>query len=199
VPPAPSFSRQPWPSSPSEQPPADDRATEPRRPRVTLAAAPVLTVGLLQAWAGGISSDVEIRFGRFSVAAGALVLPGQSFPYATGQISLDLTAGLLRGCASVTGDDDPIRFAACLEGFGGSVRGSGQGFTVDATSTRPWAGVGTSAVFQQKIWGPLSWGARAGLVIPLLKAAFEVQNGGMAFTAAPVGGAWDAELRVSIW
>jgi len=184
-------------------PPLEDRIPEPgRRARINLSAAPVLTVGLLQGWAGGATSEVEVRLGRFSVAAGILALPGDSYTWQmgqVGQVGLSLMAGVLRGCASVTSEDNPIRLAACIEPYAGTLRGSGQGFPANFTSTLPWAAVGMSGQFEQQIWGPLSWGARAGLVIPLLRDSFMVNNVGTAFTAAPIGGAWDAQLRVSIW
>ncbi len=180
---------------------AEDQVPEPaRRTRVTLSAAPVLTVGLLQAWAGGVTSEVEVRLGRFSASAGILALPGESYATLMGQVSLNLTAGVVRGCGSLTSVENPIRLAACVETYAGTMRGSGQYFPANFTSSLPWAAVGTSALFEQPIWGPLSWGARAGLVIPLLRASFMVDHAGEpAFAAAPVGGAWDAQLRVSIW
>jgi hypothetical protein len=199
TPPAPPVASSPPPDSPSSSPPVEDRSPEPVRVRVSLAAAPVITVGLLQAPAFGITSELEIRFGRFSVAGGFFALPSQAFAFAPGQVALDLAAGLLRGCAHVAGDGAAMRLSVCLEPFGGRMRGSGRGFQSDLTSTLPWAAVGTSAIFQQRIWGPLSWGGRAGLLVPLLKTSFMVDNVGTVFTAPPVGGAWDTELRVSIW
>jgi hypothetical protein len=165
----------------------------------------VITVGLLQGFAGGVTSEVEVRIRRFTLAMGVLALPGETVDYmGTGrQVKLELTAGLLRACGIVAGDE-PMRFVLCAEPMGGSMRGIGSGFGPDLVSTKPWAAMASSALFQQRIWGPLSWGARAGLVIPLTKISFLVDNTnggtmGTAFTASPVGGAWDAELRVSIW
>ncbi len=199
LPEVPSFSFSPSLPPPSVDPPAEDRVPLPHSSRVTLVAGPAATVGVLQSWAFGLTSEVEVRFGRFSVAAGALVLPGQTFNWEMGQLQLDLTAGLVRACTALTSEENPIRFAACLEPFGGTLRGSGRGFPTDWTSSLPWVALGTSALFEQHLWGPVSWGARAGLVIPLLKASFVVDNAGTAFTPAPVGGEWDAQLRVSIW
>jgi len=190
--------RAPEPEPAELPPPADERDSAVRPIRVSLAASPVLTVGLLESFAGGFTSEVEVRVGRFSIAAGVMVLPGQSFTYLPGQVKLDLTAGLLHGCARVVGDD-PLHLALCAGALGGALRGTGEGYGVDETTTLPWAAAETSAVFHQRIWGPLSWGARAALLIPLLKTSFMVQNGGTAFNAPPIGGAWSAELRVSIW
>ncbi len=170
----------------------------PSRYRLSVAAAPALTVGLLQGFAGGVTGEVELRIGRFTVAAGVLALPGQSFSYSGGQVNLDLTAGMIRACAILAGDE-PLRFVLCLDPMAGTMRGGGQGFSVDQSATLPWVSVATSALFQQKIWGRLSWGARSELVVPLLKDSLMVNNVGTAFTAAPVGGVWDVELRVSIW
>jgi len=178
------------PDAPVEEP------VPPMRPRVVVSAAPVVTVGLLQSWAGGVTSEVEVRLGRFSVSGGVLVLPGQTLSIDNmGQVSLDLTLGLLRGCAAVA-EKATLRLALCVSPFVGAIRGEAKGFT--RTGTYPWVAAGTSAVFEQKIWGPLSWGARAELVIPLDKWQFTVDNK-VAYNPAPAGGAWDAELRVSIW
>jgi hypothetical protein len=186
------------PAEPPATPPGDERESSGRHVRISLAASPLLTVGVLQSFAGGFTTEVEIRVGRFSFAGGVVVLPGQSFTYLPGQVKLDLTAGLIRGCGRVVGDE-PLHLALCVDAFGGAMRGAGQGFGNDDTTTLPWAAGGTSAIFHQRIWGPLSWGARAGLLIPFVKTSFSVQNGGTAFNAPPIGGAWNAELRVSIW
>jgi hypothetical protein len=190
-------------SSPSPAPEPADPAlhepdAEPPRVRISLAAAPVVTVGLLQGFAGGVTGEVELRFGRFTVAGGVLALPGQSYGYQGGQVSLDMTVGVLRGCGIVAGDE-PLRFVLCLEPMAGAVRGNGTGFVTDKSTTLPWGALATSALFQQKIWGRLSWGARSELIIPLVKTSFVLDNVGTAFAAAPVGGAWNIELRVSIW
>ncbi len=169
----------------------------PIRPRVVVSAGPVITVGLLQSWAGAVTSEVEVRLGRFSVSGGVLVLPGQTLSVDAGQVTLDLTLGLLRGCAAVA-EKATLRLALCVSPYVGAIRGESKGFASDRTGTYPWVAAGTSAVFEQKIWGPLSWGARAGLVIPLDKWQFTVDNK-VAYNPAPAGGAWDAELRVSIW
>jgi hypothetical protein len=202
-PPAPTSAPPPPDAPPLPAQPVEDGFSDVTRVRVTLSTAPVITVGLLHSPAFGITSEVEVRFGRFSVAGGFLALPSQTFTlapmFAPGQVSLDLTAGLLRGCAMVAGDGAAMRLSFCLEPSGGIMRGVGHGFSTDLTSTLPWVALGTSAIFQQRIWGPLSWGGRAGLLIPLLKTSFMVDNVGTAFAPPPVGGAWDTELRVSIW
>jgi hypothetical protein len=129
TPPAPTFAASPLPDASSPPPAAvEDRNPEAIHVRVSLAAAPIITVGLLQSPAFGITSELEMRFGRFSLAGGFLVLPSQAFAFAPGQVALDLTAGLLRGCATVVGDGAAMRLSFCLEPFGGSMRGSGRGF-----------------------------------------------------------------------
>jgi hypothetical protein len=189
-------------------PPVDDRPSDVRRFRVALALSPVVTVGVLQPFAGGVDSELELRFGRFSVAAGVFALPGQSIDYAPGQVKVSLVTGLLRACVAPVsiggstlagGEDESIRFALCVDGLAGAIRGVGQGYPIDRTTTLPWASAGPSALFAQRIWGPLSWGARAALLIPLLKQSFFVDNLGTAFAPASVGGALDIGLRVSIW
>jgi hypothetical protein len=190
------------PSYPPGWPDPPERGAEgevpPPQVRVSLAASPVLTVGLLQGFAGGVISEAEIRIQRFTLSAGVLVLPSQSYAYSGGQVSLNMTTGFLRACGIVAGDD-PLRFVVCLDPMAGSVHGTGTGFGADRTSILPWASLGTSAFFQQKIWGRLYWGARTELIVPLVKTSFVVDNVGTAFSAAPVGGAWNIELRVSIW
>jgi hypothetical protein len=58
---------------------------------------------------------------------------------------------------------------------------------------------GAGALFHQRIWGPIAYGIRAEVLIPFVRQSFFVDNVGVAFNPAPVGGALDAELRVSIW
>jgi hypothetical protein len=196
-------SRRPRPSF------EDDRFTEPRRFRIALAAGPTLTDGLLRPLAAGIVGELELRFGRFSVGAGVLALPSQTISYGAGQVTLGLTTGVLHGCAAPVsiggsqlagGEDEAIRFALCIDGVGGAIRGVGQGYKVDRTSSLPWASAGASALFVQRIWGPLSWGARVWVLFPLVKQSFVVDNGGgTAFAPSSVGGALDLGLRVSIW
>jgi hypothetical protein len=202
----------PAPVAPAPRPPRpsfeEDRFTEPRRFRVAIAAGPTLTDGLLRPLAAGIVGELELRFGRFSVGMGVLALPSQTISYAPGQVTLSLTTGVLHGCAAPVsiggsqfagGEDEAIRFALCIDGVGGSIRGAGQGYKTDSTSSLPWASAGASALFVQRLWGPLSWGARAWLLFPLVKQSFVVDNGGTAFAPSSVGGALDLGLRVSIW
>jgi hypothetical protein len=195
--PTPPLSTMSWDTHPAE-PPDEEPPPPPMRPRVVLAAAPMITVGLLQSWAGAVTSEIEVRLGRFSVSGGVLVLPGQTLTAGSGaQVSLDLMLGLIRGCATVA-DRETLRLALCVTPYAGAIHGETKGLPNNQSSTTPWIGAGTSFFFEQKIWGPLAWGARAELMIPLDKWQFNVDNGTL-FSPAPAGGAWDAELRVSIW
>ena len=191
---------------PAPTPAVDERPSGVRRFRVAMAASPVVTIGLLRPFAGGVSADVEIRVGRFSIAAGAFALPGQTIDYSPGTVSVSLTTATLRGCvapvsigALTPGDDESLRFSLCVDTFAGAVRGVGQGFSPDRTSTLPWVAAGPSALFAQRIYGPLSWTARVSLVIPFLRQSFFVDNVGTAFQPASLGGALDGGLKVSIW
>ncbi|MFT3773665.1 MAG: hypothetical protein QM820_50465 [Minicystis sp.] len=211
APPAPPPAVTAPPPQPLRPPPPsieDERPSDVRRFRVAIAASPVITAGVLRPFAGGVTSEAEVRFGRFSVAGGAFALIGQTIDYPPGQVTVSLTAGLLRGCVAPVsiggssaggGEDEAIRFALCFDMLAGAIRGVGQGFKTDRTTTLPWAAVGPSALFAQRIWGPLSWGARAMLVIPVLKQSFFVDNLGTAFAPSSLGGALDVGLRVSIW
>jgi hypothetical protein len=178
---------------------ADDPPTVGRRFHVSLAVAPVITVGLLQGFAGGVMGEADFRFGRFYVGGGVLALPGQSFAFAPGQVHLDLSAGFVRGCGAILADGDALRLALCAAPYAGVVRGVGSGFVTNRSASLGWAAAGASLLFDQRIWGPIGWGARAELVIPLLKTSFLIENAGEAFTPAPVGGAFDVELRLTIW
>jgi hypothetical protein len=179
----------------------DDRGTVSagRRFHVSLAVGPVITAGVLHAFAGGVTAEAQIRFGRFSVGAGALALPGQTYAYMAGQVHLDLASGFVRGCGAILADGDALRLALCAAPYAGAVRGVGSGFLSNRSASQAWAAAGASLLFDQHIWGPIGWGARAELVIPLLKTSFSVENVGEAFTPAAVGGALDAELRLTIW
>jgi hypothetical protein len=196
APPAKVASALPGAFSSPPLPPPEEEAPAPRKIRVSLAASPVVTVGLLEGFAAGVSTELELRVGRFTLAAGVLVLPGDSFSTSGGMAKLDLTTAMIRACGIVAGDD-PMRLVLCAEPWAGALRASGAGF--DRTGTVPWGAAASSALFQQRIGGPVWWGARAGLVIPLAKGVFTADNMGTAYPTAPVGGAWNAELRVSIW
>lgn len=193
--------------SPGLPPPVDDRASDVRRFRVSVSVSPVLTDGVLRPFAGGVTADLDFRFGRFSVAGGVLALPGQTIDYPPGNVTLSLTSGVLRGCVAPvtiggslgTNEDESIRLALCLDALAGAVHGLGTGYKADRSASLPWAAGGASAVFTQRITGPLSWGVRAWLVIPLLRQSFFVDKLGTAFTPSSVGGALDVGLRVSIW
>ena len=113
--------------SPLEPPPPlpDDPPTMGRRFHVSLAVAPVVSVGLLQGFAGGVMGEADFRFGRFYVGGGALALPGQSFGFAPGQVHLDLAAGFVRGCGAILADGDALRLALCAAPYAGVVRGVG--------------------------------------------------------------------------
>jgi hypothetical protein len=210
LPPAPSeraFTVPPPAAPPALPPPEaapppgdrDDRPTVGRRFHVSLAVGPVVTVGLLHGVAGGVTGEAELRFGRFSVGGGALALPGQTFDYAPGQVHLDLAAGFVRGCGAVVSNGDALRLALCAAPYAGVFRGVGSGYPNPRSASQPWAAVGASLLFDQRIWGPIGWGARAEMVIPLQKPSFLVQDVGEAFSPPAVGGALDAELRLTIW
>jgi hypothetical protein len=204
-PPAPPVSAAPPPSPVPERAPPPDEYAEPPveehapalRPHFVLMAAPVITVGLLQSWAGGVTSELDVRLARFSISAGFLALPAQTLALPAGQVNLELTVGMLRACGAVA-DRESLRLSLCTAPYVGSLHGVTRGLPVDRGSSVPWVAAGTSAVFEQRIWGPLFWGARAELVIPFLKGAFMVDKM-TAFSPAPTAGVWDAELRVSIW
>lgn len=194
------------PSRPPEPPSAVTDTPEPLPVedlgRVTshgvLMVAPVITLGLLQSWSMAILSELDVRFGRFSIAGGVLILPGQPVAGAPGSGSLDLTAGLLRACATAV-EREALRLALCLMSFAGSVRLHSMGLPAggSSTTTVPWAAAGTGALFEQRIWGPFSWGVRADLVIPFVKSAFTMTS--FDYNPAPAAGMWDVEFRVAIW
>ena len=175
APPAPPLLREPVPLPDTTPVPPEPEA---RRFHVSLMAAPVVTLGFLQTWAGGFTSEIDFRIHRFSVAGGILVLPGVN--------DLNLISGLVRGCGAAA-DKESLRLAVCLETYAGAIQGTN-------IAPIPWVATGTGVLFEQRIWGPMSWGARAGLEFPLVRG----DNGGV-FSPPPVAGAWDAELRVSIW
>jgi hypothetical protein len=185
-------------------PPADDRIAEGRRVHLWLTASPVVTVGVLTPFSAGITGELEVRVGRLSVSGGALALPSRTVSFPPGQVAISLTAGFLRGCGAIVsrggaGVDETLRLSLCLEPIVGAIQGAGQGYKVDRAASLPWAAASASALFAQRIWGPLGWGARTALVIPLLKQPFFVDNLGTAFTPSSVGVALDIGLRVSIW
>lgn len=198
--PAPRPVESPAPPPPRQvvSPPAERCPVEERSFHADLALEPALTGGLLDGFAAGVTADLELRFGRFSVGGGVLALPSQTIVYEGGTVNLSLTTGLLRLCATPFGDA-ARRVALCAEPYAGMIRGFGQGYRVDRTSSRPWAALGASALFTQRLVGPLSLGVRGWLVIPVQKQSFLVDNVGTAFAPAPVGGALSVGIRVSIW
>ncbi len=130
--------------------------------------------------------------------------PGQTIPFTSptfprGSVDVSLGAGFLRACGAPYGDGDFQRLALCIEPLGGAIHGAGHGFRPDRSSTRPWFAAAASAVYQRRILGPLTWGLRAQIAAPLLRQSFTVETAGIAFTPAPIGGALDIEVRVSIW
>lgn len=207
APPPPAIATTPAPITTPPPLPIDERPSDVRRFRVAIAASPMVTTGLLRPFAGGLAADLEFRFGRFSIAGGVIALPGQTIDFPPGTVDLSLTSGTLRGCVApvsiggspTPGEDESLRFALCVDAMAGAIHGAGQGYRPDRASTLPWAAAGASALFAQRIVGPLSWSARVSLVIPLLRQSFFVDDVGTAFQPASVGGALDAGLRVSIW
>ena len=194
----------------AELPPADEPL--PRHPgrhtfgighpfHLLATAGPVVTYGVLNGAAGGVTGEVERRVGDFSVSAGVFDLPGAPFSVSGGTVSLTLTAGFLRACGSLAGDGEALRFAVCFDPMVGLMRAEADAAagSYSSSCTRAWAALAGGLLFHQHITGPLAWGARADFLVPAPPVQFYDQTSGhFIFSPSPVGGSGSIELRVSI-
>jgi hypothetical protein len=184
-------------------------------PRLYAGLAVASSVGLLQAPLGlGIEGYVGVGAGRvFSFEGGFLALPARTSLYpgrvkgtdgtTTPLVEVSLAAGLLRACAGPPAFAGGGRLSGCFGPVLGAIHGAGLGFPSDKTVTVPWFAAEAGALYVQPLVGRLALAARGSLFVPLVRQSFTVtdvdQGNPVAFSPAPVGGALDAELRLTIW
>ena len=92
-----------------------------------------------------------------------------------------------------------LRAGACARAAAGQYRGEGDGYPTTAAVRLPWMAAG-GGLRVGGIWGNrLLWGVSGLLLIPIRRQTFSVDNAGVAYESAAVGGTLAVELGVRVF
>ena len=92
-----------------------------------------------------------------------------------------------------------LRAGACARAAAGQYRGDGDGYPMTASVRVPWMAAG-GGLRVGGLWGQrLLWGVSGLLLIPVRRQTFSVENAGVAYESAAVGGTLAVELGVRLF
>jgi hypothetical protein len=191
-----------------------------RAPRHDVAAPPPLppsetvagraSVGWIGVSAGpvfGETPGVSLGFGpalglereHWSIELGGTATLARSVHFASGTVRVGLTSGNLQLCRMIDLAGPSLRAGACARAAAGQYRGDGDGYPTSASVRIPWMAAG-GGLRVGGLWGPhLLWGVSGLLLIPVRKQTFSVENAGVAYESAAVGGTLAVELGVRLF
>jgi hypothetical protein len=114
-----------------------------------------------------LGERVEFGLGGLRLQRDWVTMPG-------GEVTLDLTAAYLRGCAAVT-DNEAVALQLCAALLLGSLRGEGQGYPTYDTKRVPWTVIGLGPAGVGTLGGGTSWWLAATALMPLVRHGFSVE------------------------
>jgi len=188
--------RRDIPASPHLRPP---EAVPPRASIgwIGVAAGPVLgeTPGVSLGF--GPAFGVELQ--HWSFALGGTETLSRSAPFASGTVRVGLTSGDLQLCRMLDLEGKSLRAGVCARAAAGQYRGEGDGFPMTSSVRVLWMAAGGGLRVSGN-WGRrLLWGVSGLLLIPLRRQTFSVNNAGVAYESAAVGGTVAVELGVRLF
>jgi hypothetical protein len=170
------------PPEPSPPPPPELSSKVPSPPvHYGIAVGGALTHGLPETLSGLADAELWGRKDWLLVGVGGFWGPTREVKLDPGAVDVRLVGARLRGCGRIWGEYDGWHGAVCAEGVVGQLRGEGKGFAEDRAQRRPWYGLGASARVGGGIHGPLGWAVTGGVLAPLQRESFSVDNVGEAY------------------
>ena len=193
-----------WPSMPR---PSPGPGHGPPLPSSILDVLAVESVGLVGPSTFGLQANADFRITRFfTVGGGFLAMIDDAERFGAGTLHLNLVAIRSNACFSFRVAHQSIGGALCGFPALGAMVATARGFDENHTASQPWFALGTGAVADGPIVGPLGFAARLDVFVPLVKPSFVVEDlgsapaalTGKAYEASPVGIAVGIGIRALI-
>jgi len=147
----------------------------------------------------GFGPALGIERERWSIALGGTATLSRSVSFASGTVRVGLTSGSLQLCRMIDLAGPSLRAGACARAAAGQYRGEGDGYPMNASVRSAWMAAG-GGVRVGGLWGHhLLWGVSGLLLIPVRRQTFSVENVGVAYESATVGGLLAVELGVRLF
>jgi hypothetical protein len=147
----------------------------------------------------GIGPTLGLELERWSIALGGTETLSRSVRFASGAVRVGLTSGNLQLCRMIDLRGEALRAGACARAAAGQYRGEGEGYPVTTSVRLPWIAAGGGLRVGGR-WGKrLLWGVSGLLMIPIRRQTFSVENAGVAYESAAVGGTLAVELGVRLF
>ena len=147
----------------------------------------------------GFGPTLGVELERWSIALGGTETLSRSVRFASGTVRVGLTSGNLQLCRMIDLRGEALRAGACARAAAGQYRGEGDGYPVTTSVRLPWMAAGGGLRVGGR-WGKrLLWGVSGLLMIPIRRQTFSVENAGVAYESAAVGGALAVELGVRLF
>ncbi len=130
-----------------------------------------------------------------------LLLPRQDRAVETVSLSLGLWGGRARGCRRLwRAEGLPIDLGACAEAALGALKASATPVDQATTQVATWLGVGGGLELGARIWGPLTLGASATALGPVLDERFRIRGQPDLLHDPPrIAGLAGLTLGVTVW
>jgi hypothetical protein len=147
----------------------------------------------------GIGPTLGVELERWSIALGGTETLSRSVRFASGAVRVGLTSGTLQLCRMIDVRGEALRAGACARAGAGQYRGEGDGYPMTTSVRLPWMAAGGGLRVGGR-WGRrLLWGVSGILMIPIWRQTFSVENAGVAYESAAVGGTLAVELGVRLF
>jgi hypothetical protein len=165
----------------------------------------VLDAGAGVGLVGGVAADAGLAFGVRLRRRAWLELDGhyvapRATAFAGGDVDVSLAFARLRACGVLTGDGAALLVAACGEGAGGDLRGTGRGYASgDGTAHLPWAAAGGGLRGRRKLGARWSLDLAADALAPFRTSTFSVARRGVAFQSTTPAVMLQLGVGVVLW
>ena len=182
-------------SEPSEEPPAEARARPRLRPRLGLGLSLGPGIGVLPSVSAELRGSVSVLLRRWRIGAFAMFwTPASSAvdPDAAVVSSIEarMVGGGIRGCHTWT--RGRLEFPLCAGLAGGSMRGLGEGGTVQPRVVRsPWVAAEAGPGLGFSLGPRVTLGLSVDAIVAVARPGFDIRMGNTSiaiFRASPVGG-----------
>ena len=131
--------------------------------------------------------------------AGGTETLSRSVGFASGTVRVGLTSGNLQLCRMIDLRGEALRAGACARAAAGQYRGEGDGYPMTTSVRLPWMAAGGGLRVGGRWGNRLLWGVSGLLMIPIRRQTFSVENAGVAYESAAVGGTLAVELGVRLF
>ncbi len=147
----------------------------------------------------GFGPTLGVELARWSIALGGTETLSRSVRFASGTVRVGLRSGDLQLCRMIDLRGEALRAGACARAAAGQYRAEGDGYPVTTSVRLPWIAAGGGLRVGGRWANRLLWGVSGILMIPSRRQTFSVENAGVAYESAAVGGTLAFELGVRLF